>query len=112
MTTDVNDVVLIYLEEKPQVFARVEAIEPDAKRGWFQIKLLLLQIPLQIVTWILRDTYINGETFTMDGKPIRLERVASPEKTALPPDPATVPGDTSDPPKGNVISLTDLKRRS
>jgi hypothetical protein len=110
--TDVNDIVLIYLEEKPQVFARVEAIEPDSKRGWFHIKLLLLQTPLQIVTWILRDTYINGETFTMDGKPIHLERVVSPEKVTAPqPSPPVAPGE---PPatKGNVISLTDLKKRS
>jgi len=109
--TDVNDVVLIYLEEKPQIFARVEAIEPDSKRGWFHIKLLLLQTPLHIVTWILRDTYINGETFTMDGKPIRLERVVSPEKLAVPQPSTSGPGE---PPatKGNVISLTDLKKRS
>jgi hypothetical protein len=109
--TDVNDVVLIYLEEKPQIFARVESIEPDSKRGWFHIKLLLLQTPLHIVTWILRDSYINGETFTMDGKPIRLERVVSPEKAAVPQsstDVQTAPQAT----KGNVISLTDLKKKS
>ncbi|MEJ2041004.1 MAG: hypothetical protein P8X55_19065, partial [Desulfosarcinaceae bacterium] len=76
--TTINDIVLIYFEGNPLSFARIEAIEPDVKRGWYHVKLLLLQIPLQVVTWILRDVYINGETFTMDGKEMRLERVVSP----------------------------------
>ena len=82
--TDVNDIVLIYIEDKPQAFARVEAIEPDVKRGWYHVKLLLLQVPLMVVTWILRDVYIEGETFTMEGKPMRLERVKSPESREKP----------------------------
>ena len=63
--TTVNDIVLIYMENSPLVFARVEAIEPDIKPDWYHIKLLMLQVPLQVVTWILRDTYIGGATFTM-----------------------------------------------
>ena len=70
-----NDVVLIYFEEKPTVFARIEAIEPDIKNNWYHVTLLLLTIPTQTVTWILRDTYINGSPFTMGGKPVRLEAV-------------------------------------
>lgn len=77
MTTE-NDVVLIYLQEKPLSYARIESITPDHKRGWFQVKLLLLQIPLQAVTWILRDAYIDGETFTMNGNAMRLEQVVCP----------------------------------
>jgi hypothetical protein len=37
-----NDIVLIYLENSPLAFARIESIEPDIKRGWFHVKLLLL----------------------------------------------------------------------
>lgn len=70
-----NDVVLIYFEEKPTVFARIEAIEPDIKNNWYHVTLLLLTIPTQTVTWILRDAYINGSPFTMGGKPVRLEAV-------------------------------------
>jgi len=70
-----NDVVLIYFEEKSTVFARIEAIEPDIKNNWYHVTLLLLTIPTQTVTWILRDTYINGSPFTMGGKPVRLEAV-------------------------------------
>ena len=87
--TTVNDIVLIYFEDKPLVFARVEGINSDAKAGWYGIKLLLLQVPLQVVTWILRDVYINGGEFTMNGKRMRLEKVVAPadpdktEKTAV-----------------------------
>ena len=106
--TDINDLVLIYLEDQPQAFARIEAIEPDAKRGWYHVKLLLLQIPLMVVTWILRDAYINGESFTMEGKAMRLERVASPDALEKPSEKtdSDVGGK-----KGKVISLTDLKKK-
>lgn len=109
--TDVNDIVLIYLEDQPQAFARVEAIEPDVKRDWYHVKLLLLQIPLMVVTWILRDVYIEGETFTMEGKPMRLERVVSPDVPDAP-DETNEKSDIDDGvKKGKVISLTDLKKR-
>ncbi len=73
--TGENDVVLIYFEDKPAVFARIESIEPDIKKDWYHITLLLLTIPTQTVTWILRDAYIDGSPFTMGGKPVRLEKV-------------------------------------
>jgi hypothetical protein len=111
-----NDIVLIYFEEKPLSFARVEDISPDVKPGWYQIKLLMLQVPLQLVTWILRDAYINGTEFTMNGKRMRLEKVVSPleQKDAAKEGKAEAEigpkskhsGDTK------VISLKDLKKKS
>jgi hypothetical protein len=74
-----NDVVLIYFEDKPAAFARIEYIEPDIKKNWYHVTLLLLTIPVQTVTWILRDAYINGEPFTMGGKHVRLEVVKKTE---------------------------------
>lgn len=74
----VNDIVLISLEDEPISFARVESILPDAKKDWYQIKLLMLQIPLQVVTWILKDDYINGLEFHMNGKKMKMEKVESP----------------------------------
>ena len=71
----VGDVVLIYRQEQPTIFARVEHIEPDIKRDWYHITLLLLTVPTQVVTWILRGSYIEGETFTMGGVPMRLDLV-------------------------------------
>ncbi|MBW1850256.1 MAG: hypothetical protein JRJ15_02225 [Deltaproteobacteria bacterium] len=70
-----NDVVLIYFEDKPASFARIEFIEPDIKKGWYHVTLLLFTIPMQTVTWILRDAYIDGSPFTMGGRPVRLEEV-------------------------------------
>ena len=77
---DVNDLVLIYFEDKPLSFARIEEILPDAKPDWFHVKLLMLQIPPQYVTWILRDVYIGGAVFTMNEKRMRLEKVVVPEE--------------------------------
>ena len=74
-----NDVVLIYFENQPLSFARIEEILPDNKPDWYHVKLLMLQVPVQMVTWILRNAYINGEQFTMNGKKMRLERVIPPK---------------------------------
>ena len=75
-----TDVVLIYFEDTPLFFARIEQIVPDHKPDWYHVKLLVLQMPLQVITWILRDIYINGETFTMEGKRMRMEQVVCPEE--------------------------------
>ena len=81
--TKENDIVLIYVENMPVSFARVESILADSKKDWYHIKLLFLQIPLQVVTWILKDTYINGEEFSMGGKKIRLKPVKCPEEKII-----------------------------
>jgi len=73
---NIGDVILIYYEDKPALFGRIEHIESDIKKDWYQLTLLLLTIPTQTVTWILREEYIDGATFTMGGKGMRLEEVA------------------------------------
>jgi len=70
-----GDVVLIHYQDQPMAYARIEGINPDIKRDWYQVTLLLLTIPAQSVTWILRDEYINGTSFTMGGQSMRLEKV-------------------------------------
>jgi hypothetical protein len=105
-----KDLVLIYFEDKPLSFARIEAIEPDHKPGWHHVSLLLLQVPVQTVTWILRDAYIDGAEFTMNGKRMRLEIVQSPAPPAAPAEEPV----SSKPSRSNaaakVISLADLKK--
>jgi hypothetical protein len=113
MTTE-NDIVLIHFEDKPLSFARIEQILPDNKPDWYHVKLLMLQVPLQVVTWILRDRYIAGDEFTMNGKRMRLERVVSPEPLPEADDLSDEPADNSPAPtngKATVISLKD-KRKS
>jgi hypothetical protein len=109
--TGEKDLVLIYFEEKPLCFARIESIEPDHKPGWHHVTLLLLQVPVQTATWILRDAYIDGDAFTMNGKRMRLEKVVSP----LPPSPAAEPVPPAKPPAkesdgAKVISLAELRK--
>lgn len=113
-----NDIVLIYYEDSPLTFARIESIEPDIKRDWYHVKLLMLQVPLQVVTWILRDAYINGDPFTMEGKQMRLEKIECPD----------IDGDWEDDDdemekedesvtaaktkaKGKIISLSEIKKK-
>ncbi len=71
----IGDVVLIYFRDKPTFFARIESIEPDIKKDWFIVKFLILAIPLRTVIWILREEYINGVPFTMEGNSVRIEAV-------------------------------------
>ena len=112
-----NDIVLLYLEDSPVSFARVEEILPDVKKGWYNITLLMLQVPLQEVTWILRDTYIEGEAFFMGGKKMRLERVERPATPSAAPEPAPAPEKApggpepqAENPPGKVISLAEIRR--
>ena len=73
-----NDVILIYIENKPTFFARIEEITPDIKKGWWRVKLLILQIPLAVTTWILDNDQIRGADFTMGGTPLRIEKIVAP----------------------------------
>ena len=122
MATDINDIVLVYLNESPAFFARIEAIEPDIKPGWWQVKLLVLETPLQTVDWILRDAYVQGDQFTMGGTPVRIERVPTYAESRVDesdnplaavfnqvaPKPEREPGSKS---KGRVISLADRLKK-
>ena len=108
-----NDIVLIYFEDEPLTYARIESILPDSKPDWYHIKLLMLQVPLAVVTWILRDAYVNGTEFTMNSKRMRIEKVvcpADPDLTAQ----ENKGGEEAHPPhtssSPNVISLKDRQK--
>ena len=104
-----KDIVLIYFEDKPMSYARIEEILPDSKPDWYHVKLMLLLIPLQVVTWILRDVYLNGEKFTMNGKKMRLELVTCPEEFKTPDLPESIE-EKSEKEGAKVISFSDLKK--
>jgi len=78
-----KDIVLIYFEDQPMAFARIEDITGDVKPGWYVVKLLFLQTPLEVTHWILRDSYIDGAEFTMNGKKMRLEKIVCPEEATV-----------------------------
>jgi hypothetical protein len=108
--TTINDIVLIHHENKPLSFARIESITPDVKPDWYHVELLLFQIPLQTVTWILRDVYIDGDPFTMGGKEIRLEKIVSPSKQTHEDSKNASEEKPSHAGKSNVISFLDKKK--
>ncbi|NVN90893.1 MAG: hypothetical protein HXX11_09840 [Desulfuromonadales bacterium] len=74
----INDVVLVHVDNKPGFYARIEAISPDERPGWWQVRLLVFTFPLQVFTWILDEYQLEGADFTMGGTPIRMEPVVSP----------------------------------
>ncbi len=103
-----NDIVLIYYEDQPLVFARIEDIAADKKKDWYHVKLLMLQVPLQTTTWILRENYIHGQEFTMDGKKMRLERVLCPEDPGNLINKRETPAESK---KEKIISFADIKKK-
>ena len=115
----INDVVLLYLEDTPVSFARIESILPDAKKDWYHVRLLMLQIPLQVVSWILKNDYINGYEFFMNGKKMKLEKVESPVEDFPVSPPAfrdelkiNKKPDPEEKNQGRIISFSDFKKNN
>ena len=73
-----TELVLIYIEEKPAFYGRVEQIIPDVKPKWWRVTFLFLTVPVQMTTWIIDDAQIRGADFTMGGTPIRIEKLEIP----------------------------------
>lgn len=103
----IGDVVAIYFDSKPSVYARIEMITPDIKPHWFQIRLLFLSFPPQETTWILREEYLEGSDFTMKDIPIRIVPLGSPGTEEPPPRdlPAKKPG------AGGVLSMDKFRKK-
>jgi hypothetical protein len=109
-----GDLVLVTVEDTPAFFARIECIGPDVKPDWYQVTLLVLQVPVVEVTWILKEEYLSGASFTMGGKKVVIELVVAPTKQP-PPEQAnkleTKTGEklSPDAETAKVISLFDRK---
>jgi hypothetical protein len=74
----IHDIVLIHVDNKPGFYARIEDLTADVKPRWWQVRLMVFTFPLQMFTWILDESQLDGASFTMGGTPIRMERVISP----------------------------------
>jgi len=83
MVTEINDLILVYIEGIPAFFGRIEDITPDIKPGWWHVHIMVLTIPPGMISWILEKSQINGKDFTMGGVPIRIEKVISPYKQEM-----------------------------
>ncbi|MBU2490581.1 MAG: hypothetical protein KKA60_14435 [Proteobacteria bacterium] len=73
--TTIGDLVLVHFKNEPGFFARVEDINSDPKPGWYRVRLLVLAVPLQDITWILRPEYLDGAVFTMEGQELHIQKV-------------------------------------
>lgn len=108
-----GEVVVIYQEDLPALYARIEDYTPDQRPRWYQLRLLLLTFPPQEVTWILREPQIDGEPFTMGGVPLQIKSVPSTGTPEQEPEPAKPSPErvrkTTKSPAGKLISL-DGKR--
>ncbi len=93
----INDLVLVYVDNKPGFYARINDINPDVKKGWYQVELLVLTVPPQTLTWILEDAHILGDEFTMGGTPVKL--------VVVPPKPPSTPQTPPSEGKAQVIPL-------
>jgi hypothetical protein len=109
--TKENDIVLIYFENQPMVFARIESIAADHKRDWYHVKMLFLNLPLKVFTWILKTAYINGEEFTMNGRKIRIEKVECPVEPELSNDAEKEELQDKQAGKSKIISISDIKKK-
>ncbi|MDP1761807.1 MAG: hypothetical protein Q8L43_06245, partial [Deltaproteobacteria bacterium] len=93
----INDLVLVHLDRKPAIYALIDDITPDVKRGWYQVELLVLSLPPQTLVWILEETHLQGEEYTMGGRPVQL--------TLIPLKAPPQPGSPAPAGKAKVISL-------
>jgi hypothetical protein len=93
----INDLVLVHLDRQPAFYARIDDITPDVKRGWYQVELLVLSLPPQTLVWILEETHLQGEEYTMGGRPVQLTLIP----LKAPPQPGS-PAPTN---KAKVIPL-------
>ncbi|BHH83123.1 hypothetical protein [Desulforhopalus sp. 52FAK] len=102
-TTEIGDVVVIAAKE-PQMllYAHVDDIERDSSRKdeWWNVKMTMLSIPLQQITWTLRTEQITGqEIFTMGGEERFIQGVEFSRN-----------GDAKGPVKKKEKKITQLKR--
>lgn len=106
----INDLVLVHIDNKPGFYARIEDIAPDVKPGWWQVKLLVLSFPLQVFTWILDTSQVEGAPYTMGGTPVRLEKVITPVERPEEPMSKDTPAKQEKKEVGKVVSLADRKK--
>jgi hypothetical protein len=81
-----HDVVLIHVNGKPTIFARIESIEADKadETGvWWKVSFTGLSIPLQKWSWVLDSNHICEAEFSMGGSAHQIEIIA-PDKPIIP----------------------------
>jgi hypothetical protein len=108
----IGDIAAIYIKDKLVSYARLEGIEPDVKPRWYQVKFLFLSFPLKEVTWILKEEYINGNNFTIDGTPVHIVALPKPgiKKSIELPQKKQVRSHEKKAP-ASIISIDEIRKR-
>ncbi len=112
-----QDIVLIYYDNNPAFYARVEKIIADYKPKWWRVKFLFLIVPVQVVTWIIDEEQIRGADFTMGGTPVRIEKVVIPKEADMNAEGKegslnNQGSEQKQPGKARVLSMTDKKKKT
>lgn len=74
-----GDIFLCFVDNNPVFYGRVNEIAYDVKPGWYEFLFTQIAMPLNHIAWKLQSNQINGDMFTMGGKPFRLQKVSFPE---------------------------------
>jgi hypothetical protein len=99
-----GDIFLCFVDNSPAFYARVNEIAYDSKPGWYEFLFSQLGMPIQHLAWKLQGPQINGEHFTMGGKPLRIQKVDFPPVREVKPE---KPKNS-----GKVIDITErIKQR-
>lgn len=68
-----NDVCIIYVNDLPQGFIRIESIESDIKPGWYSVKFIELLFPIKVNTWKIDEEHLKGADINMKGFKFNLQ---------------------------------------
>lgn len=71
-----NDVCIIYVNDLPQGFIRIESIESDIKPGWYSVKFIELLFPIKVNTWKIDEEHLKGADINMKGFTFKLQPLA------------------------------------
>ena len=101
-----GEVLLVFFQNEPAFFIRIENILADKKRGWWHVQFITLTLPINEMSWILNNDHIRGGEFTMQDNPVHLERVLGSQSTSTnySKDRPDKPG-KEEPKHGNIISM-------
>ena len=103
----VGQVIIVYVDDEPGFFARVERVQPDRKKGWWQATFLMLAIPLKTTSWVLDDEQMRGQPFTMNGVAMQIKLVESTEEEYFRDAEKQTAENKKDKQSGNVFSMFD-----
>ena len=103
-----GEVLLVFFQDEPAFFIRVENILADKKKGWWHTQFITLTLPINEMSWILSDDHIRGSEFKMQNNPVRLKRITGTHlDTMQPPEGNTEKKIFTEPKSANIISMFD-----